>query len=108
MKPGRNFILLPALALLLALFVCAGAQQPATSRVHITIIGTADLHGNILPIDYYTHKPDARGLAKAATIIKQARRGKPKILLPGFRETNPGKPPPVFPQKKKKQPPQSD
>src|SRR2546426_424692 len=105
MKPGRNFILLPALALLLALFVCAGAQQPATSRVHITIIGTADLHGNILPIDYYTDKPDARGLAKAATIIKQARRENPNLLLLDSGDTIQGTPLEFYHNKKNNQPP---
>jgi len=28
------------------------------------LLATTDLHGNILPIDYYTGKPDARGLCR--------------------------------------------
>src|SRR5215471_12275559 len=40
-------------------------------RAHITILSTTDLHGNIYPIDYNTNKPDARGLARAARIIRK-------------------------------------
>jgi len=55
----------------------AVAGQSAVARAHITIMATTDLHGNIRPVDYYTDKFDNRGLAKAATIIKQARRENP-------------------------------
>src|SRR5882762_6525263 len=92
MKLRRTFILLPALASLLGLVVCDVAQQPAPARVHITIIGTTDLHGNILPVDYYTAKPDARGLAKAATIIKRARQENPNLLLLDSGDTIQGTP----------------
>jgi len=64
----------------------------APGRVHITIIGTTDLHGNILPTDYYTAKPDARGLAKAATIIKRARKENPNLLLIDSGDTIQGTP----------------
>src|SRR5262249_31039679 len=46
-------------------------NNAALDRVQITILGTTDLHGNIDPIDYYTNKPDNRGLAKIATLIKR-------------------------------------
>ena len=72
LRDARQFSFVAALVLL-ALAGYAVGQQPAPARVHITIIATTDLHGNILPKDYYTDKPDARGLAKAATIIKRAR-----------------------------------
>src|SRR6266550_5860229 len=105
MKPGRIFVPLPVLALLLALFVWAGAQQPGTSRVHITIISTTDLHGNILPRDYYTGKPDARGLAKAATLIKKARQENPNLLLLDSGDTIQGTPLEYYHNKKNNQPP---
>lgn len=60
------------------------AQTPTNSaakRAWITVVSTTDLHGNVLPIDYYTNKPDARGLAKAATIIRAARRDNPQGTL---------------------------
>src|SRR5882762_9815183 len=105
MKLRRTFILLPALASLLALFVCAGAQQPAPARVHITIMATTDLHGNILPKDYYTGKPGARGLAKAAAIIKRARQENPNLLLLDSGDTIQGTPLEYFHNKKNNQPP---
>ena len=80
-----------ALVLMLAVSVLFGSAA-APSRVHITIIGTTDLHGNILPIDYYTAKPDARGLAKAATIIKRARKENPNLLLLDSGDTIQGTP----------------
>jgi 2',3'-cyclic-nucleotide 2'-phosphodiesterase (5'-nucleotidase family) len=94
-----------SLALLLAAFVWAGAQQPAASHVHITIIGTTDLHGNIFPKDYYTAKPDARGLAKAATLIKQARQENPNLLLVDSGDTIQGTPLEYYHNKKNNQPP---
>jgi 2',3'-cyclic-nucleotide 2'-phosphodiesterase (5'-nucleotidase family) len=100
----RKSLCWAAPALLLALFVSVGAQQP-NSRVHITIIGTTDLHGNILPKDYYTGKPDARGLAKAATIIRKARQENPNLLLLDSGDTIQGTPLEYYHNKKNNQPP---
>ncbi|MDE3176746.1 MAG: bifunctional 2',3'-cyclic-nucleotide 2'-phosphodiesterase/3'-nucleotidase [Pseudomonadota bacterium] len=42
--------------------------------VELRLIGTTDLHAHVAPHDYYRDGPDpARGLAKAATLIAQAR-----------------------------------
>jgi 2',3'-cyclic-nucleotide 2'-phosphodiesterase / 3'-nucleotidase len=72
--------LLAALVLLLPLAgKAAGPQSPA--RVQLTILATTDLHGNVLPVDYYTNQPDQRGLAKVSTIIKQARKENPDLIL---------------------------
>lgn len=94
-----------ALALLPAFLVGAVAQQPANSRVHITIMGTTDLHGNILPKDYYTDKPDARGLARAATIIKKARQENANLLLLDSGDTIQGTPLEYYHNRKNNQPP---
>jgi 2',3'-cyclic-nucleotide 2'-phosphodiesterase/3'-nucleotidase len=63
--------------------VLLGATAPTRSseRAWITILSTTDLHGNILPIDYYTDRPDARGLAKVGSIVRQARRENPTGTL---------------------------
>jgi 2',3'-cyclic-nucleotide 2'-phosphodiesterase/3'-nucleotidase len=61
-------------ALILASFGC-GAE------VKITLLATTDLHGNLLPYDYYTAQPAARGLAKIATLIRAARAENPNNLL---------------------------
>ena len=51
-------------ALALLAFCCSAGAQ--TQRVQITVLSTTDLHGNLLPIDYYTNQPDQRGLGKIA------------------------------------------
>src|SRR4051794_25901595 len=76
------------LGLLLTIQVSLYAQNSA----QVTILSTTDLHGNILPIDYYSNKPDSRGLAKAATIIKQARKTSPNLLLIDSGDTIQGTP----------------
>src|SRR5688572_14509247 len=77
--------------------------QPA--RAHVVILQTTDLHGNIYPIDYYTNKPDARGLAKAGTIIKQIRKDNPNILLVDSGDTTQGTPLAYYHNKKNNTPP---
>lgn len=64
----------------------------APERVHITILGTTDLHGNINPIDYYTDKPDNRGLAKVATLINRVRKEQPNVVLVDSGDTIQGSP----------------
>ena len=82
----------------------AAGDAPVT-RAHVAILATTDLHGNIYPIDYYTNKPDARGLAKAATIIKQARKDNPNLLLLDSGDTIQGTPMIYYHNKKNNAPP---
>jgi len=59
-----------------------GSSHPRTAaRAWLTVLSTTDLHGNLLPIDYYTDVPDARGLAKVATLVRQARKENPAGTL---------------------------
>src|SRR6185436_50473 len=91
----------------LLLCVAAGFPQPgqvAPERVQITILGTTDLHGNINPIDYYTNKPDNRGLAKVATLIKRNRGEQPNVLLIDSGDTIQGSPLESFHGRKNNQP----
>ncbi|HEY0385425.1 MAG TPA: metallophosphoesterase, partial [Pyrinomonadaceae bacterium] len=98
MNAGKSFKINESAGLLAALlFVVvfgfaesAVAQQP--QRAQVTILQTTDLHGHIYPVDYYTNQPDMNGLAKAATIINQARRGKPDLLLLDSGDTIQGTP----------------
>jgi len=105
LRKNRRVVFLAASVLLLALVACVVAQQAPVARVHITIMATADLHGNILAKDYYTGKPDARGLAKAATLIKRAHQENPNLLLLDSGDTIQGTPLEYYHNKKNNQPP---
>src|SRR3954470_714914 len=78
------------LVVLLALVLVGRSFAP--DRVQITILGTTDLHGNINPIDYYTNKPDNRGLARVATLINRVRKEQPNVLLIDSGDTIQGSP----------------
>jgi 2',3'-cyclic-nucleotide 2'-phosphodiesterase/3'-nucleotidase len=68
-----------ALAFVVAII---GSSHPRTAgRAWLTVLSTTDLHGSLLPIDYYTDAPDARGLAKVATLVRQARKENPAGTL---------------------------
>jgi 2',3'-cyclic-nucleotide 2'-phosphodiesterase / 3'-nucleotidase len=63
-----------------SIFFFLAALAPS-QEVKLTILATTDLHGNLLPYDYYTAQPAARGLAKIATLIAEARSENPNNLL---------------------------
>jgi 2',3'-cyclic-nucleotide 2'-phosphodiesterase (5'-nucleotidase family) len=99
-------------------FVLCGVFSPAPAqsqtrttaeqqrRAWITILSTTDLHGNVLPVDYYTNKAEARGLAKVATLIRQARKENPAgTLLLDSGDTIQGTPLEYFHNKKNNAPP---
>lgn len=95
-------VMVPVLTLILLQL----ASPAATStRLQITILGTTDLHGNVYPTDYYTNKPDNRGLAKLATLIKQARRESPNVVLIDSGDTVQGTPVEYYHNKKNNHPP---
>lgn len=68
-----------------------GTASPAAS-VHITLLGTTDLHGHVEPLDYYTNKPANLGFAKIATLIREARAEQPNTLLLDSGDTIQGTP----------------
>jgi 2',3'-cyclic-nucleotide 2'-phosphodiesterase/3'-nucleotidase len=95
MKRDRATRVLLVYPLFVLALLCALAPTHADNtqqRAWLTLISTTDLHGNIAPLDYYTNKPDARGLAKAATIIAQLRRENPNSLLLDSGDTIQGTP----------------
>jgi len=89
--------------IMLALILVGRSFVP--DRVQITILGTTDLHGNINPIDYYTNKPDNRGIAKVATLIKRIRKEQPNVLLIDSGDTIQGSPLESFHGRKNNAPP---
>lgn len=108
MKVKRSvaIILPPSLVLALALVVSTSAShRGAPARAQVTILSTTDLHGNILPIDYYTNKADNRGLAKIATLVKQARKDNPNLLLLDSGDTIQGTPLEYYHNRKNNTPP---
>ena len=87
-----------------ALLVAFVPAQSAPQRAWLTIISTTDLHGNILPVDYYTNKEDARGLARAATIIRAIRKENPNTVLVDSGDTIQGTPLAFFHNRKNNAP----
>jgi len=68
------------------------AQNSTSKRAHVVILSTTDMHGHIFPIDYYTNKYDNVGIAKVATLVKQARKDDPDLLLLDSGDTIQGTP----------------
>lgn len=102
MKNRRSSLLTILAIILISVPLSA---QTASRRVQITVLGTTDTHGNIYPIDYYTNKPDHRGLAKVATLVKRARAENPNIVLIDSGDTIQGTPLAYYHNKKNNQPP---
>ena len=65
---------------LIPILLCAAGLLTA-QPVTVTLLATTDLHGNLVPVDYVTGSPVARGLAKIATLIREARAGNANTLL---------------------------
>jgi 2',3'-cyclic-nucleotide 2'-phosphodiesterase/3'-nucleotidase/5'-nucleotidase len=50
-------------------------------RVEVVIMGTTDVHGRLVPWDYYTGQPEERGLAKVATLVDSIRAANERVAL---------------------------
>ena len=97
-----------SVALATVVFVAIGvtsSQQAAPKRAHVVILGTTDMHGRIFPIDYYTNKYDNVGIAKVATLVKEARKNDPDLLLVDSGDTIQGTPLEYFHNKRNNTPP---
>lgn len=47
---------------------------PRDTALHLRLLQTTDVHGHLLPYDYFTNRPDCPwGLARLATLIRRAR-----------------------------------
>ncbi len=56
------------------------AAQPG-DRVDLVVMGTTDIHGRLVPWDYYTGQPEERGLAKVATLVDSIRATNERVVL---------------------------
>jgi 2',3'-cyclic-nucleotide 2'-phosphodiesterase/3'-nucleotidase len=71
---------------------CLGFISLHAERTHVTVLSTADLHGHIHPVDYYTGEPANHGLAKVGALIKRARLLDPELILVDSGDTIQGSP----------------
>lgn len=88
----------------LAAFPLFAVAAPG-DRTRVTILATTDLHGNILPLDYFTNRPANVGLAKVATLIQQARKDDPNLVLIDSGDTIQGTPLAYYHNRKNNTPP---
>jgi 2',3'-cyclic-nucleotide 2'-phosphodiesterase / 3'-nucleotidase len=103
---SRNKIL--SISVSIVLLACAAivtGQHAAPQRAHVVILSTTDMHGRIFPIDYYTNKYDNVGIAKVATLVKEARKNDPDLMLVDSGDTIQGTPLEYFHNKRNNTPP---
>jgi 2',3'-cyclic-nucleotide 2'-phosphodiesterase/3'-nucleotidase len=74
------------------LVLLCGFFAVKAEEIRITVLATTDLHGNLMPYDYYTGRPAERGLAKIATLIRAERDGNPHNILIDCGDTFQGTP----------------
>src|SRR5437762_1602617 len=97
------------LSVLVSIVLLAGAvstagQHANPQRAHVVILSTTDMHGRVFPIDYYTNQYDNVGIAKVATLVKEARKNDPDLILVDSGDTIQGTPLEYFHNKRNNTP----
>src|SRR5207248_7430767 len=105
MKSTKRIFSILISMILLACAVMTAGQQPNPARAHVVILSTTDMHGRIFPIDYYTNKYDNVGIAKVATLVKEARKRDADLMLVDSGDTIQGTPLEYFHNKRNNTPP---
>lgn len=73
-RPQKLIVLVFALCMLTSIFSIQSVFGESTDILNLRIIGTSDLHVNLVNYDYYKDTPTNEfGLVKTATLIKKAR-----------------------------------
>src|SRR5205085_3135090 len=98
-------IVAPGLAITIAILLSIAGRASAPARAHVVILSTTDMHGRVFPIDYYTNKYDNVGIAKVGTLVKEARKNDPDLLLLDSGDTIQGTPLEYFHNKRNNTPP---
>jgi 2',3'-cyclic-nucleotide 2'-phosphodiesterase (5'-nucleotidase family) len=88
-----------------AFSVHTSAGNDGEQRTHVVILQTTDMHGRVFPIDYYSNKYDNVGITKVATLIKEARKTDPDLMLVDSGDTIQGTPLEYFHNKRNNTPP---
>jgi 2',3'-cyclic-nucleotide 2'-phosphodiesterase/3'-nucleotidase len=104
MKSANTVLSISVTIVLLAGAIVTPGQRVAPLRAHVVILSTTDMHGRIFPIDYYTNKYDNVGIAKVATLVKEARKNDPDLLLLDSGDTIQGTPLEYFHNKRNNTP----
>ncbi|HXI22275.1 MAG TPA: 5'-nucleotidase C-terminal domain-containing protein [Pyrinomonadaceae bacterium] len=105
MKSTKRIFSISISIVLLACAVVTAGNHAAPQRAHVVILSTTDMHGRIFPIDYYTNKYDNVGIAKVATLVKDARKNDPDLMLVDSGDTIQGTPLEYFHNKRNNTPP---
>ena len=87
------------------LIAVSSSHAAPPRRAHVVILSTTDMHGRVFPVDYYTNKYDNVGIAKVATLVKEARKNDPDLLLLDSGDTIQGTPLEYFHNKRNNTPP---
>jgi len=74
------------------LFAAGCANLAAVERTRVTVLATTDIHAHVYPVDYLTARPTQDGLAKIQTLVLQARKADPSLLLLDCGDTIQGTP----------------
>ncbi|MBK8479059.1 MAG: bifunctional metallophosphatase/5'-nucleotidase [Opitutaceae bacterium] len=74
------------------LLAAACGDLLAVERTRITVLATTDIHSHVYPVDYFTNHPTQDGLAKIQTLVLQARKADPSLLLLDCGDTIQGTP----------------
>ena len=88
-----------------AFSVHTSAGNDGAQRTHVVVLQTTDMHGRVFPIDYYSNKYDNVGISKVATLIKEARKTDPDLMLVDSGDTIQGTPLEYFHNKRNNTPP---
>jgi len=70
-----------ALAAICVVGILSVACSPAPREVRITLLGTTDVHGHLLPYDYATGDTADHSLAQLATLVDSVREADSHVLL---------------------------
>lgn len=61
-------------------------------ELRLQVLATTDIHGHVLPVDSYSLKPETKGWARLATLIRERKAANPNTILIDSGDTLQGEP----------------